>query len=106
MNVIKACKYGLTLYNSNDMYVGKSLDQYGEYAEAEIDLFKELIKEGDTVYDIGANIGSHTLAMARMVGEEGTVAAFEPQRQIYYVLCGNIALNNLSHCPKQYCWVD
>jgi FkbM family methyltransferase len=100
MNVIKACKYGLTLYNSNDMYVGKSLDQYGEYAEAEIDLFKELIKEGDTVYDIGANIGSHTLAMARMVGEEGTVAAFEPQRQIYYVLCGNIALNNLSnvHC--------
>ena len=100
MNVIKACKYGLTLFNSNDMYVGKSLDQYGEYAEGEIDLFKELVKEGDTVYDIGANIGSHTLALARIVGEEGVVAAFEPQRQVYYALCANIALNNLSnvHC--------
>ena len=64
MNVIKQCKYGLTMFNSNDMYVGRSLDKYGEYAEGEIDLFKELIKEGDTVYDVGANIGSHTLAFA------------------------------------------
>jgi FkbM family methyltransferase len=97
MNVIKACKHGLTLYNSNDMYVGKSLDQYGEYAEGEIDLFKELVQKGDTVYDIGANIGSHTLAFARMVGEKGFVAAFEPQRQVYYVLCANVAMNNFSH---------
>lgn len=97
MNVIKQCKYGLTMFNTNDMYVGKSLDKYGEYAEGEIDLFKELIKKGDTVYDIGANIGSHTLAFAKIVGQEGAVVAFEPQRQVYYVLCANVALNNLSH---------
>lgn len=97
MNVIKECKYGLTMFNTNDMYVGKSLDKYGEYAEGEIDLFRELIKEGDTVYDIGANIGSHTLAFAKLVGKDGTVVAFEPQRQVYYVLCANVALNNLSH---------
>lgn len=97
MNVIKQCKYGLTMFNSNDMYVGRSLDKYGEYAEGEIDLFKELIKEGDTVYDVGANIGSHTLAFAEIVGKEGTVVAFEPQRQVYYVLCANVALNNISH---------
>lgn len=97
MNVIKACKYGLTVFNTHDMYVGKSLDQYGEYAEGEIDLFKELINKGDTVYDIGANMGSHTLAFAHIVTETGTVVAFEPQRQVYYMLCANMALNNISH---------
>lgn len=97
MNVIKACKYGLTLFNTNDMYVGKSLDRYGEYAEGEINLFKELIQKGDTVYDIGANMGSHTLAFANIVTETGTVVAFEPQRQVYYMLCANMALNNISH---------
>jgi hypothetical protein len=37
-----------------------------------------LCRKGDLVLDIGANIGSHTLPMAKMVGENGEVIAFEP----------------------------
>jgi FkbM family methyltransferase len=44
--------------------------------------------------DAGAYIGIHTLTMARSFG---TVHAFEPQRRIYQVLCGNLALNGCSN---------
>lgn len=39
---------------------------------------KALIKPGETVMDIGANIGYFSAALAQMVGEQGTVYAFEP----------------------------
>lgn len=44
------------------------------------------------IIDIGANFGLHTLEFAEMV-ENGKVYSFEPQRLVYYQLCGNIILN-------------
>ena len=37
-----------------------------------------LVRSGATVLDVGANIGAHTLHLARLVGERGRVIAFEP----------------------------
>lgn len=50
---------------------------------------------GDTVIDVGANIGSYTLRMARRVGNEGIVVAIEPHPTNYCVLKKNIRLNAL-----------
>jgi len=36
------------------------------------------VRDGATVLDVGANIGAHTLHLARLVGEKGRVIAFEP----------------------------
>lgn len=52
-----------------------------------------LVTPGDLVVDIGANIGAHTLPLARAVGTEGRVVAFEPTEFAYAKLCANIALN-------------
>ena len=49
--------------------------------------------------DVGANIGTHTLAFARLVGERERVFAFEPQRLVAQVLAANIALNSLTKRP-------
>jgi len=102
MNVIKCCRYGTMMFNTNDEWIGRSFDLYGEYSEGEVDLFKYLIKPGQTVMDIGANIGALTVPMARFVGATGRVIAFEPQQLMYYVLCGNIALNNLVNTDCMY----
>ena len=40
--------------------------------------FARLIREGDVVYDVGANAGFFTLLAAKLAGERGTVYAFEP----------------------------
>jgi FkbM family methyltransferase len=39
---------------------------------------KDYVSAGDTVFDIGANIGYVSLSLAKQVGPKGTVIAFEP----------------------------
>lgn len=95
-NVLRRCRYGLMLVNANDVYVGASLSRYGEWGQAEIDLCRQLLRPGDVVLDVGANIGSHTLGFADAVGPTGTVHAFEPQRIVFQTLCANVALNSLT----------
>jgi len=85
------------LFNLNDQYVGKALDLYGEYSEGEVAIFREIVRPGDVVLDIGANLGAHTLFFSKAVGSHGAVLAFEPQRLIFLTLCANIALNNITN---------
>lgn len=95
--------YGPMIINANDQYIGRSIEVYGYWAAEDIDLIKSLIglllTKKDTVsyYDIGANIGTHTVAMAKTFGNKITVRSFEAQRQVYYTLCGNIAVNGLDN---------
>lgn len=55
--------------------------------------YAKLVKAGDTVFDIGANIGSHTLPLARLVGRGGRVVAFEPTDYAFGKLRRNLSLN-------------
>ena len=92
---VKRCRHGWMLYNVHDTYVGRSFDLYGEFSELEARLFAQLIPPGGVALDIGANIGAHSVPMARIVGPAGMVVAFEPQRVLYQMLCANLALNSL-----------
>lgn len=93
----KACKYGLFVYNPNDTFIGRSLEAYGEWSEFEIDMLKNFIKDGDTVIDVGANIGTHTVAFSRLVGKHGKVFAFEAQPRLEAILAANVKLNELTN---------
>src|SRR5262245_48635407 len=90
-------RHGMLLFNRNDTVVGQSVLHYGEYFDSEVEVFRQLIRPGAHVADIGANIGTHTVAMARLVGPEGWVHAFEPQRLVFQTLCANVALNSLTN---------
>src|ERR1700761_1850492 len=92
---VKRCRRGVMMYLANDQYMGRSLDLYGECVESEIALFSQLIKPCMTLVDVGAHIGTHAVYFAQVVGPAGHVIAFEPQRFIHQILCGNVALNGL-----------
>lgn len=94
-NTLSKCRYGWMLYHSADQFVGRSLHRYGEFSEGEVAMFRQLLHPGDVVVEAGANFGTHTVAMAQMVGAQGAVFAFEPQRLVYQVLTANVALNSL-----------
>ena len=94
---LKRCRHGHFLYNVNDLYIGKSLDLYGEFSELELHLLGQWIRPGDVVLDVGANVGTHCVFFARQVGPAGRVLAFEPQRLTFQMLCANIALNDLTN---------
>lgn len=92
---IATTRYGQFLYNPNDLYIGKSLERYGEAHEHEMQLLRQVCGPGSYVFDVGANVGDHTVPLAQHVGEKGFVFAFEPQRIVFQMLCGNVALNSL-----------
>jgi FkbM family methyltransferase len=55
------------------------------------------VKEGMTVYDIGANVGFFSLLCATMVGDAGRVFAFEPVAENVSALRRNIVLNGIGN---------
>jgi len=63
------------------------------YEKLETDYIKKEIKEGDIVFDIGANIGYYTLLFAKLVGNTGKVFAFEPDPTNFAILKKNIETN-------------
>lgn len=94
-NVRKVCRHGEMVFNRHDRFIGRSLELYGEFSEREIELFRAFLRPGALVIEAGANIGAHTLALSKLVGEEGVVIAFEPQRLVFHLLCANLALNSI-----------
>jgi FkbM family methyltransferase len=67
-------------------------------AEPEVqETLAELVKPGQTVYDVGANIGFFTILCSRLVGPQGKVYAFEPIPENLATLRRNIALNKLTN---------
>lgn len=97
MNELKVCRYGPMVFNRNDRYIGRSLQVYGEFSEGECQVFRQFVRAGSTVVEVGANIGSHTVPLAQLVGGRGCVHAFEPQRIVYQNLCANLSLNSLTN---------
>lgn len=65
----------------------------GAFERLTLNALMRLVREGDTVLDIGANIGAHTLYLARRVGLSGHVYAFEPTDFAFGKLSRNLSLN-------------
>lgn len=77
----------------NDCGVSDMTRRGGIYEHYIFDYIRNNIDvNGKTIIDVGANFGFHTLEFADLV-EDGQVISFEPQKLVYYQLCGNIILN-------------
>jgi FkbM family methyltransferase len=66
---------------------------FGAFEWSTVRACNRLVRPGDTVLDIGANIGAHTLNLARLVGPSGHVIAFEPTLYAFEKQQRNISLN-------------
>jgi len=86
---------GYMVYNRNDTYVGASLEKYGEYCESDARMLRQLLPPGGVAIDVGANIGAHTIALAKQAGTIGFVIVFKPQRIVFQTLCANLAINSI-----------
>lgn len=84
--------------NGHKMYLDDrdslGLAARSDYEPYETRVLSALIREGDVVLDIGANIGYYTLLFARQVGQSGRVIAFEPDPANFAILKKNVEINN------------
>ena len=62
----------------------------------DVAFFRDFLRPGDTIVDVGANIGSLTLQAAVIAGETGKVLAVEPHPRIFNFQRQNLALNHAS----------
>ncbi len=69
----------------------------GSYESDKQRLFETAIREGDTVFDIGANVGFYTLLASVMVGASGQVYAFEPLPRNTIFLNRHLVLNRAAN---------
>jgi len=80
-----------------DINVANAVRQVGTFDLGQSYALQTLCRRGDTVLDIGANIGGFTVPLAERVGPSGEVHAFEPFRKVYQHLNANIALNGIAN---------
>ena len=72
--------------------IDSSLYFDGYYERSTTRFLTAFVNEGMTVFEVGANVGSHTLLMGRLAGS-GQVYAFEPTTYAFRKLQRNLNLN-------------
>ncbi|MBS4164540.1 Uncharacterized protein PRO82_001870 [Candidatus Protochlamydia amoebophila] len=82
------------LDENNDRIKNHTIKQGANWEEHFYSQFQKYVKPDTIAIDVGAHIGTHTLALSKLVGEKGKVYAFEPQAKIFCELAINMYLNN------------
>jgi len=82
-------RWALDLREAIDLYIYLR----GRFEPQTVAAQQGIVRTGDTVVDVGANMGAHTLWLAKFVGPSGRVIAFEPTLDAFRRLKQNIALN-------------
>jgi len=69
---------------------------FGAFERRELRIAMRVAAHGGTAVDVGANVGYYALALARCVGAEGRVHAFEPDPSLAAHLERHLKINGLS----------
>lgn len=97
---------GLRLYIDPMSDLGRSIIRHRSYEPDVVKIFKENVRPGDVVFDIGANEGYFAALAASLVGREGLVVAVEPQSRLYDILSINLTLNAVGRTSVYAAAVD
>jgi len=90
-------KYGVKMYLDITNPYTWDLVEGREHETKVTDAFVKNIKEGDTVIDVGANIGEFSLIASKKVGLKGKIISIEPLKQAAIWLEKNYSLNGFSN---------
>lgn len=69
-----------------------------QFEPGELSFLRRHVKAGDTVIDIGANIGFYSLMFSKIVGSAGKVIGFEPMPFLFERAEMSVRENKFDHC--------
>ena len=81
----------------SDEGISRDLIMNGIREDISVEFFETIVKEGDIVVDLGANIGYYALLESKIVGDKGYVYAIEPVPSNVELLRRNIEVNKYSN---------
>lgn len=67
----------------------------GRFEPSTVQRFKEVVKLGMTVIDIGSYLGYYSIIASRLVGPSGRIYSFEPNPESFFYMYRNVVAN---HC--------
>lgn len=102
-NILVQSDHGMLIVNRFDygpdgVGVGKFILDHGNNNTVEAQTTANALAgiDNPVIFDIGSNIGTYATWVAKWAAtRNGKVYCFEPQRQVFQMLCGNLALNNI-----------
>lgn len=80
-----------------DRGIERKLYNQGVYEEGTLYCFEKILKKGDVILDVGANIGLTTIRASKLIGDKGKVYAIEAMTSTFEILRFNILLNKLTN---------
>jgi FkbM family methyltransferase len=92
-----ATRHGFAMSLDLRQLVDREIYCQGVWEPLETALFARVLRSGDRVADVGANVGWFSLLAARLVGPGGRVDSFEANRDTFALLEHNLALNACTH---------
>lgn len=99
VNVVRGDHADYLLFSTRDA-VSAAIHDRGSWAAPLLSISKMFYSDlsAPLVIDIGANLGAYSIPVAKdIAAQSGCVYSYEPQRIIYYQLCGNAFLNRLDN---------
>lgn len=93
IQVIPLC-FGYKILSKPKQTIGRSLYTFGLYDLALSECILRIVQEGDSVIDVGANIGYTSLLMQKCLNKKGILYNFEPIPELYEQLQKNLKLND------------
>ena len=95
--VIRHEKYKFNFYGGGDR--GEILYHafWNKMFLEELNTVKDFVKKGDTVIDVGGNLGFFVLILNELVGNSGKIYSFEPSKNLNIKLASTLKINNLQN---------
>ena len=96
-------QFGKIIININDQFIGKSFLNQKYWGLQDIETISKIIefkckkKNKIVFYDVGANIGTHSIALSNIFKKKIVIRAFEAQSNIYEMFNQSIKINNLNN---------
>jgi FkbM family methyltransferase len=99
--VVRARRAGLEF----ELDLSEEIEQWifvtGWWEKADLKRAASTLESGQTVFDVGANVGLFALHAARAVGPTGRVFVFEPNPEVRRRLTRNLQLNRMTNVAVQ-----
>ena len=86
----------LHIHGEQDLHVSRRIREEGIWEPYETSLVLDILRPGSVFVDVGANIGYFSIIAASVVGSEGQVLAFEPERENCRLLRESAVLNGFA----------
>jgi FkbM family methyltransferase len=100
--LVKTVYGGMLTISSEDLSLMPSLVVNGAIEGSLTHYFYKHVKKGETVIDVGTNIGYFTIMAGLLVGKEGRVIGFEANPNVYELTKDNLSINWLKAHAKVY----